>query len=264
MKLIGVLGGTSWPSTVIYYRVLNELAQAYLGGHHSARLLVHSIDYHEIRRRYPEAGVPAEMFDEIAPLLERELLALAACRPDCIVLGNNTLHKSLDTFSERLARAFPVPIPIFHIVDETAAVALADGRRRVLLLATRFTMEDGFFARRLARHGIEAVVPDAAGRAEVQAIQTPLARGESRPEFRDRLHRLIADHADLDAVVLGCTELPLAVDPATCALPVLDTVRIQCERAFRFALADDAQSAVHARSAAPSMLAGAPSVVTTA
>ena len=103
MKTIGVLGGTSWPSTVIYYRLLNELAQERFGGHHSARLLVHSIDYHEIRSRYPGDGVPPDAFDGIAPLLEAELRALAACNPGCIILGNNTLHKSLDTFADRLA-----------------------------------------------------------------------------------------------------------------------------------------------------------------
>ncbi len=231
MKLIGVLGGTSWPSTLIYYRVLNELAQQHLGGHHCARLLVYSIDYHEIRSRYPGAGVPESAFAGIAPLLEAELRALAACRPDCIILGNNTLHKSLDTFSERLA----LPMPLFHIVDAAAEVALARGLRRVLLLATKFTMEDGFFARRLAGHGIEAVIPDEREREQVQAIQSPLARGEWRSEYRDALHAMIARYAHLDAVMLGCTELPLAVDPEGCALPVLDTVRIQCERAFAYA-----------------------------
>jgi len=232
VKTIGVLGGTSWPSTVIYYRLLNELAQERFGGHHSARLLVHSIDYHEIRSRYPGDGVPPDAFDGIAPLLEAELRALAACRPGCIILGNNTLHKSLDTFADRLA----LPMPLFHIVDETAAAARAAGHRRVLLLATRFTMEDGFFARRLAAHGIEAVIPDAADRAEVQAIQAPLARGEWLDEYTGRLLRVIDRHASLDAVVLGCTELPLAMRPDACALPVLDTVRIQCQRAFDWAV----------------------------
>lgn len=236
MNTIGVLGGTSWPSTVIYYRILNELAQQRLGGFHSARLLVHSIDYHEIRSRYPGDGVPLEAFDGIAPLLEAELLALAACRPGCIILGNNTLHRSLDTFIDRLQ----LPMPLFHIVDETAAVARAAGHRRVLLLATRFTMEDGFFARRLAAHGIEAVVPDAADRAEVQSIQAPLARGEWLDEYRDRLLRVVDRHAGLDAVVLGCTELPLALSAGACTMPVLDTVRIQCERAFDWALAGEA------------------------
>ena len=232
MKTIGILGGTSWPSTVIYYRLLNELAQQRFGGHHSARLLVHSIDYHEIRSRYPGDGVPPEAFEGIAPLLEAELRALAACNPGCILLGNNTLHKSLDTFSDRLA----LPMPLFHIVDETAALARAAGHRRVLLLATRFTMEDGFLARRLAAHGIEAVVPDAADRAEVQAIQAPLARGERLDEYTDRLLRVVDRHASLDAVVLGCTELPLAMRPDASALPVLDTVRIQCQRAFDWAV----------------------------
>lgn len=231
---IGLLGGTSWPSTVVYYRLLNELAQRRLGGHHSARLLVHSIDYHAIRSLYPGDGVPAEAFDRIAPLLEAELQALAAAGPDCFILGNNTLHRSLDTFSHRLR----LPGPLFHAIDVVAEAARERGYRRVLLLATRFTMEDGFFARRLARHGVEAVVPDAQARAEVQSIQTPLARGEDSPAYRERLHALIGEHAGLDAVVLGCTELPLAVDPATSPLPVLDSVRLQCERAFAWAVGD--------------------------
>jgi aspartate racemase len=236
MRRIGLLGGTSWPSTVIYYRLLNELAQQRLGGYHSARLLVHSIDYHPIRSLYPGEGVPGEAFDGIAPLLEAELLALAAAGPDCFILGNNTLHRSLDTFAHRLR----LPGPLFHAVDVVAEAARAGGCRRVLLLATRFTMEDGFFARRLARHGIEAIVPGAGDRAEVQAIQTPLARGEDSPAFRERLHALIGRHRGLDAVVLGCTELPLAVDPGTSPLPVLDSVRLQCERAFAWAVGDRA------------------------
>ncbi len=226
MKTIGLLGGTSWPSTIEYYRLLNELAQEKLGGHHSASLLLRSIDYHEIKSRY------YARWAEIPALLKEEIRALAALGPDCLVICNNTLHKAFDAIEAELGLA----IPVFHIVEATARAAQRAERRRVLLLGTKFTMEDGFYHRGLARHGVEAATPVAADRARIQEIQSQLARGIMSEEFRRFFAALIQRYAaEADAVVLACTELPLAVAQADSCLPLIDPTREQCKEAFEFA-----------------------------
>lgn len=226
MKQIGLLGGTSWPSTIDYYRILNELAQEKLGGHHSAKLLLKSIDYHEIKSRY------YERWDEIPALLGAELRELAALGPACIVLCNNTLHKAYDAVASQLA----LPVPVIHVVEATARAALAKGARRVLLLGTKFTMEDGFYHRGLERHGLAVSTPGEADRVEIQRIQSRLARGEMKPEFRAFLAALVDRH-DADAVALACTELPLALSQADVAMPLVNPTEAQCREAFAFATA---------------------------
>src|SRR3546814_874556 len=139
MKTIGLLGGTSWPSTIEYYRLLNEMAQARLGGHHCARLILYNIDYHAIKSRY-QGG-----WDEIPKLLRSELERLCRLKPDCLLICNNTLHKALD----HIAETWSPDIPVFHIVDAVGRAARRHGMERVLLLGTRFTMEDGYYAERL-------------------------------------------------------------------------------------------------------------------
>jgi aspartate racemase len=232
MKTIGLLGGTSWPSTIEYYRLLNEMAQARLGGHHSAKLLLKSIDYHEIKSRY------YARWDEIPALLRAEIEAfvvLAPGGPDCLVICNNTLHKAYDSFAEDLA----LRLPVFHVVRETGAFARAQGWRRLLLLGTQFTMEDGFYHRGLERFGLEVSTPPTAQRAAIQAVQSQLARGVMEPAFRPFFRELVARHADVDAVVLGCTELPLAMAQADYALPLLNPTELQCRAAFEFAVSGE-------------------------
>lgn len=226
MKQIGLLGGTSWPSTIDYYRILNELAQEKLGGHHSANLLLKSIDYHEIKSRY------YERWDEIPALLGAELRELAALGPACIVLCNNTLHKAYDAIALQLA----LPVPVIHVVEATARAAVAKGARRVLLLGTKFTMEDGFYHRGLERHGLSVTTPAEADRVEIQRIQSQLARGVTQPEFRAFLAALVGRH-DADAVALACTELPLALSQADVAMPLVNPTEAQCREAFDFATA---------------------------
>lgn len=220
---IGILGGTSWPSTIEYYRTLNELAQHRLGGFHSANLLLRSIDYHPIKRHYHTG------WEFIPDLLGTELRELAQYHPCCILIANNTLHRAYDQIEQQLN----FTVPVVHIVDAVGARAQALGMRTVLLLATSFTMEDGFYAARLARFGLHTVVPDARDRATVQGFQNRLAQGEPcQAECAPFFSELIARYRDLDAVVLGCTEIPLVVSAQNSVLPVLDSGRIQCERAF--------------------------------
>lgn len=227
MKLIGLLGGTSWPSTIEYYRILNELAQSRLGGFHSANLLLRSIDYHAIKSRYHAGWV------EIPALLGQELEALAQLGPACLVICNNTLHKAYD----QIAAQLQLPIPVIHVVEVTARAALASKYRRLLLLGTQFTMEDGFYQRGLEAHGLAVSTPDAADRAAIQVIQSQLARGEMQPEFRGFFSALIARYPQVDAVVLACTELPLVVTQEDYRVPILNPTELQCRAAFEFAVA---------------------------
>jgi len=229
VRTIGLLGGTSWPSTLEYYRMLNELAQQRLGGHHSARLLLKSIDYHAVKSRYHDG------WDEIPRLLRAELESLARLQPDgpqCLLICNNTLHKAYDMFAHEI----DLGMPLFHVVTETAAHARAQGYRRLLLLGTQFTMEDGFYHRGLQAHGLEVSTPGPEDRVGIQAVQSRLARGEMQPEFRDYFRAVVARHAHVDAVVLGCTELPLAMAQADYGVPLVNPTELQCRAAFEFAV----------------------------
>jgi aspartate racemase len=226
LKTIGLLGGTSWPSTIEYYRLLNELAQEKLGGFHSASLLLRSIDYHEIKSRYHDRWA------EIPALLQREIRAFAALRPDCLLICNNTLHKAFDAIAAKLALA----IPVFHIVEATGRAARAMDCRRLLLLGTKFTMEDGFYHRGLERFGLRVETPDERDRLRIQEIQTQLARGVMEEAYRHDLAAIVERHAQsVDAMVLACTELPLALRQADCSMPLLNPGELQCREAFDYA-----------------------------
>jgi aspartate racemase len=226
MKTIGLLGGTSWPSTIEYYRILNELAQERLGGFHSASLLLRSIDYHDIKSRY------YDRWAEIPALLEHEIKAFVALRPDCLVICNNTLHKAYDAIAARLA----LPIPVFHIVQATGRAAHTMNLPRLLLLGTKFTMEDGFYRQGLEQFGLRVETPAEEDRVGIQQIQSQLARGIMKEEFRHALVAITEKHArSVDAVVLACTELPLAIRQEDCAIPILNATELQCLEAFDFA-----------------------------
>jgi aspartate racemase len=228
VKTIGLLGGTSWPSTIDYYRILNELAQERLGGFHSADLLLRSIDYHAIKSRY------YDRWHDIPTLLRREIENFVALGPSCLILCNNTLHKAYDD----IAADLDLRIPVFHAVTESARAAQALGAHSVLLLGTQFTMEDGFYQLGLERAGLVVTVPDAADRSVIQAVQSELARGALTDEHRRTLTALIGKHAGrVDAAVLACTELPLAVTPQNSPLPLVNPTAAQCRAAFDYAIA---------------------------
>jgi aspartate racemase len=229
MRTLGLIGGMSWESTAIYYRHLNELARERLGGLHSARLLLWSFDFDDVAKRQ-HAGdwaSAADLMIDAARRLERG-------GAEALVICTNTMHR----MAEEVQAA--VPIPLLHIADATAEAARRAGCRRPALLATRFTMEENFYKGRLRdRHGIEAIVPDAEGRAMVHGvIYEELCRGLVRPESKAAylalVDRLRADVAD--GVILGCTEITMLIGQADLDLPVLDTTRIHAEAAMDFAL----------------------------
>ena len=198
-----------------------------MGGYHSAKILLYSIDYHEIKSNY------AHGWDKIPELLRQEILRSLNGQPDCLILCNNTLHKAFDIIEPTLKLA----VPFFHAVQLTAQYAAEQGHKKVLLLGTRFTMEDGFYARTLEAKGLQVEIPQAVERERIQNIQSELAAGNILPEHKAYFTQLLERYAHLDAVVLACTELPLAITQKITTLAIIDPIEIQCKAAVRYALA---------------------------
>ena len=228
MKTIGLLGGMSWPSTIEYYRILNELAQEYLHGFHSAKILLYSIDYHEIKSRYHRG------WHEIPHLLREELEALMRLGPDCVVICNNTLHKAFNLIRPELK----LRIPVFHMVEITAQYAQFNHLESLLLLGTKFTMEDGFYQQTLEEYGLRVYVPDAQDRAAIQKMQSELARGSIKKDFRHAFRQIISKYDHVKAAVLACTEIPLVVEQNDFDIEIVNPTELQCRRAFEFAISN--------------------------
>ena len=231
MRLIGLLGGMSWESSAEYYRLANELVRERVGGLASARLLLHSVDFAEVERLQAE-----DRWDEAGVLLAAAAAGLEAGGAELIVLCTNTMHKVAPAIEEA------VSIPLLHIGDVTARAVRAAGLRRVGLLATAYTMAQGFLRERLAGHGLTVLVPDADDRALVhRVIYDELCLGvvteESRQAYREVIARLVA--AGAEGVVLGCTEIELLVDQSDSDVPVFPTTRLHVEAAVTAALAGD-------------------------
>ncbi|WP_429185500.1 aspartate/glutamate racemase family protein [Aeromonas veronii] len=232
MKCIGLLGGMSWESTVSYYQALNRGIRAQLGGLHSARVLLNSVDFAGIERLQHAGDWPAT-----ARLLAAEARKLQDGGADFLLIGTNTMHKVAPEIEAA------IDIPLLHIADATAAKLQADGITRVGLLGTRFTMEQDFYKGRLQeRFGLAVLVPDEAGRERVhRIIYDELCLGEiresSRAEYLAIIEGLAA--AGAEAVILGCTEIALLVGDARAAVPLYDTTAIHAEAAVALALAAD-------------------------
>ena len=226
MKTIGLLGGTGWSSTIGYYTTLNKLVNERLGGYHSAKIILKSIDYHDIMTWY------SKDHEKIVALLQEELSGLIAYKPDCIMICCNSLHKYYDMLKGQLGTS----IPVMHAVKLVAEHLVKHQQRRVLLLATQFTLEDGFFEKILEKQHIEVVIPNATQRGNITKIHEELMQNIVTEKSKQYFSQLIAEHSHLDAVVLGCTEFPLVVDQTSSVLPIIDPVMIQSERALNFAL----------------------------
>ena len=226
MKTIGLLGGTGWSSTINYYKLLNELVNERLGGYHSAKIVLNSIDYHDIMTHYGNDHV------KTAAILKRELLELIALQPDCMIICCNTLHKYYDMIKHDIAST----IPVFHAIELVANHVADHHYSRVLLLATQFTMEDGFFTRTLTTRGIHAVIPNQQERDHMRELHDELMQDKVTSESRHYFEQLIKKYSDSNAVILGCTEYPLVVNQANSVLPIIDPVYLQCVAAVDYAL----------------------------
>ena len=230
MRTIGLLGGMSFESTIPYYRIVNETVRERLGGLHSARIALVSVDFDGIERlqRTGDWGAAGRMLGEAAQRVE-------AAGADLLVLCTNTMH----IVAGDIAGA--VSIPLLHIADPTADAIRAAGLRRVALLGTRFTMEQDFYRARLRGRGIESCIPDDAGREWMhRVIYEELCRGIVRDESRARLRTLIDDlvAGSAEGVILGCTEIAMLIDAGGSRVPIFDTARLHAQAAALLALED--------------------------
>ncbi|MDD9890978.1 MAG: aspartate/glutamate racemase family protein [Gammaproteobacteria bacterium] len=232
MKTIGMLGGMSWESTVSYYQALNEGVKQALGGLHSAKIVMHSVDFDEIEKLQH-----ADNWDATAEILKQSALSVEAGGADFLIICTNTMH----LVAAQIEAA--INIPVLHIADATAQQLIDDGISKVGLLGTAFTMEKSFYKDRLTeKFAIEVVVPDEDQRALVhKVIYEELCLGKinegSRTAYLEIIQQLHQRGAQ--AVILGCTEIALLVSQQDTNIPLYDTTAIHAAQVVRFALAQD-------------------------
>jgi len=229
MQTIGLIGGMSWESSLEYYRILNETVKERLGGLHSAKCILYSVEFAEI-----EVLQHAGRWDEAAQVMVEAGQSLERAGADFIVLCTNTMHKLAGEIEAG------VSIPLLHIADATAEVVKAAGIRRVGLLGTRYTMEQEFYKGRLVeKHGLEVVIPEEAEREIVhRVIYDELCLGVIKPESRRAFTAIIEKlaAAGAEGVILGCTEIENLVRQEDSPLLVFPTTRIHAEAAVEWAL----------------------------
>jgi aspartate racemase len=228
MRKIGLLGGMSWESTATYYKLINEGVRQRLGGLASADILMRSLDFRQV-----VALQKADRWSDAAALLARAAQGLQRAGADCVLICTNTMHLVADDV------AYACDIPLIHIIDETARAVRASGRSRPLLLATRYTMEHGFYAAHMADHALDVVTPRGDDRLICHnAIFDELCQGvvtrTARQALIDMTERGKA--AGADCVILGCTELGLSVAADDLPLPVFDSTHLHAAAAVDFAL----------------------------
>ena len=232
MKVIGLLGGMSWESTVPYYRTINQAVGRRLGGLHSAKIVLYSVDFHEIER-LQHAGA----WDEAGRVLAAAAQMIARAGADFLVICTNTMHKVVPVIEQA------IPIPILHIADATAMAIGQAHVRTVGLLGTRFTMEEDFYVGRLRdRHGLTVLVPDTDERETAhRIIYDELCLGRildaSRNTYRRIIQGLVARGAH--GIILGCTEVSMLVGPGDAPVPMFDTTELHALQAVEWALDDE-------------------------
>ncbi|HEY3682255.1 MAG TPA: aspartate/glutamate racemase family protein [Streptosporangiaceae bacterium] len=231
-RVIGLLGGMSWESSAEYYRLLNELVRDRLGGLHSARCVLASVDFAEV-----EEMQVAGRWDDAGRLLAEAAAGLEAAGAESVLICTNTMHKVADTVRDAIS------VPLLHLADATAAAVTGAGLTTVGLLGTAFTMEQDFYRSRLAAHGLDVLVPGEADRREVhrviyEELCLGVVREGSRRAYQAVIDRLVA--AGAGGVILGCTEIELLIGTDDSPVPVFPTTRLHAEAAVRWSLGEDA------------------------
>ncbi len=230
MKTIGLIGGISWESTAEYYRLINQAVRERLGGLHSAKLVAFSVDFEPVAEAQHRGD-----WDEVARVMIDAGRLIERAGAELALICANTIHKVYDRLAEALE------IPLIHIADATGREIVRASVSRVGLIGTRFTMEDDFYAGRLERRfGLETIVPQPADRELVhRVIYDELCRGVIRDESRESYARIIGRlvEAGAEAVILGCTEIPLLIGPEDSPVPLFDTTAIHARLAVESALA---------------------------
>ena len=230
MKTLGLIGGMSWESTTVYYQWLNRLARDRLGGHHSARLVIWSVDFAPIAAMQAAGdwhGATAVMVDAAQ--------RLESAGAEALMIGANTMHRMAPQVQAALS------VPLIHVADATAAAIRKAGLSRPLLLATRFTMEHDFYRDRLSANGVEAVIPPGPARDRLHGIiYDELVKGRFEAASRDEVIAIVSrvlTAEGIDSVILGCTEFGLLVPPSDLPVPTFDTTEIHARAGMEFALA---------------------------
>ncbi|MCL9773655.1 aspartate/glutamate racemase family protein [Vibrio methylphosphonaticus] len=228
MKTIGLLGGMSWESTTNYYKAINEGVKSELGGFHSAKIAMYSVDFAEIAALQHNGD-----WQQAATILSQAAQAVESAGADCLLICTNTMHKVADDV------ASSVSIPLIHIADATAIELNQDERRVVGLLGTTFTMEQSFYKERLEAKGIKVLVPNGVQRKLVHdIIYRELVLGEVKMNSRQDYLEVIADLREqgAEAIILGCTEIAMLINEEVTQIPLYDTTQIHSAAAVKFAI----------------------------
>ncbi len=230
MKTIGIIGGISWLSSLEYYRLLNEEVNKRLGGVHSAKIILYSVNFAEIKTLTFE-----DRWDEIASIIKDAARRLERAGADCVLIGANTMHKIADEVQQA------VKIPIIHIAETTAMQIKKQQLKKVALLGTKYTMLLDFYKDKLALQNIATLIP---GNEEIEFINTAiyeeLGKGIFLPATRQRLLDVINNliQQGAEGIILGCTEIPLLIKQEDCVVPIFDTAKLHVDAAIAFALDD--------------------------
>jgi aspartate racemase len=226
MKTIGLVGGITWQSTLDYYRIINQETNRLLGGSHSARILMYSFDWEEING-LRNAG----NFEEVGPRLAEEAQKLESLGAGVILLCANTAHKFADVVQQRLS------VPLIHIADATGREIKSKNLRKVMLLGTRYTMQERFISEKLEKeYAVDVVVPDDKDIREIsRIIFEELVNAKFLESSKKYLLDVIRSTPDIDGVILGCTELPLVIKPEDTTLTLIDTTYLHAKAAVAFA-----------------------------
>lgn len=227
MKKIGLVGGLTWVSTIEYYRLLNHKVNQRMGGSEAAEIILYSVNFGTIRKM-TEGG----QWDQIAALITNAALKLQEAGADCVLLGANTMHKIAPEVASNLS------VPLIHIAKETAKVIRKNQFKKVALLGTKYTMQLPFYREALAVEGIDTLIPveddiEYVNRSIYEELSKNLLLPETRKKYQEIIDKLKASGAE--AVILGCTEIPLLITKEDSSLPILDTTEIHAEAAIEFA-----------------------------
>ena len=227
-KTIGFIGGLTWHSTLDYYRLLNQLTNAKLGDASSAKILLYSVNFEEIKTL-----TYANNWDGIATIMIDIAQTLEKAGANCILLGANTMHHIADSVSTAIS------IPLIHIAEVTATNISLKGLKKVALLGTKYTMQLPFYTNTLSAHGITTIIPEQADIDFINdTIYNEMGKGIFLPATKEKylhiIEKLVAKGAE--GVILGCTELPILIKQTDCAVPVFDTALIHANAAVEFAL----------------------------
>lgn len=229
MKTIGLIGGMSWESSSEYYRIINHTVKEKLGNSHSAKSLMLSVDFEEIKRLMLE-----DDWDKLKNIMVNAAIQLEKGGADFIVICTNTMHRLVEDIAEK------TNLPVLHIADATALKVKEKNIRKVGLLGTKFTMEQDFYKKHLAeKHNLEVIVPNEEDRNTIHdIIFNELCLSQIKKSSKREYIRIINDLKGngVEGVILGCTEIPLLIKQEDVSIPIFDTTRIHAETAVEFAL----------------------------